>query len=173
VDDTGRETPYLIERVEDETKGELRRPLQSDRTFVRRDHAMVTLDFGAPTLKDHLVLSLSGDNFRRRVKVEGRHHREPDWETLTDTAYVFAVPGASPTRYETVPLPENNHRFLRVTVFHGDDDPERIEIVDAWVKPETRRRPRETVLAARVARVEQPTERETRFQVDLGARHQP
>jgi hypothetical protein len=173
VDDSGREAAYLLERVEDETRAELKRPLPSDRGFVRRDHATVTLDFGAPTLKDHLVLALSGDNFRRRVKVEGRHHREPEWETLTDTAYVFAVPGASPTRYETVPLPENNHRFLRVTVYNGDDDPERIEIVDAWVKPETRRRPREVVLPARVTRSEQPTDRETRFLVDLGARHQP
>jgi hypothetical protein len=172
-DEAGREVPYLLERALDDARTELRRPAVRDRAFVRGQRATVTLDFGASTLKDHLVLALSGDNFRRRVVVEGRHRQEPEWETLTDTAYVFAVPGDAPMRYETVPLPENNHRLLRVTVHHGDDDPERIEILDAWVRPETRRRPREIAVAPRVRPVEHPQERETHFVIDLGARHQP
>jgi hypothetical protein len=173
LDEAGREAPFLLERVEDDAPAQALRPLARDRAFVRGQRASATLDFGAPTLKDHLALSLSGDNFRRRVMVEGRQRREPEWETLVDTAYVFAVPGTPPTRYETVPLPENNHRFLRVTVYNGDDDPERIEILDAWVRPETRRRPREIALAARVSRREHPQDRETHLVIDLGARHQP
>jgi hypothetical protein len=120
-----------------------------------------------------MALSLSGDNFRRRVKVEGRARREPEWATLTDSAYVFAVPGPWAARYETVALPENNFPLLRVTVYHGPDDPERIEILDASTRPAGRRRPRERTLVPRLTRSEDASAHETILTLDLGARHQP
>jgi len=172
VDDSGRETPYLLARV-DEQAAPVRRPALRDAAFVRGKKAVVTLDFGAPTLKSHLALALSGDNFRRRVMVEGRRRRDPEWATLVDQAYVFAVPPPAAARYETVALPENNHQILRVTVFNGEDDPERIEIHDAWIGVEEHRRPREQPLLARVTRAEDANTRETVLTLDLGARHQP
>src|SRR5688572_19731637 len=172
VDDSGRETPYLLARV-DVQAAPVRRPALRDAAFVRGKKAVVTLDFGAPTLKSHLALALSGDNFRRRVMVEGRRRRDPEWATLVDQAYVFAVPPPSAARYETVALPENNHQLLRVTVFHGADDPERIEIHDAWIGVEEHRRPREQPLPARATRAEDASGRETVLTLDLGARHQP
>src|SRR6186713_2956136 len=63
VDDEGRETPYLLARAVDQP-APIRRPVVRDVSFVRGRKAMATLDFGAPTLKSHLALSLSGDNFR-------------------------------------------------------------------------------------------------------------
>ena len=62
---------------------------------------------------------------------------------------MFAVPAPAAARYETIALPENNHQLLRVTVFHGPDDPDRIQILDAWAGVEERRRPRETPHRAR------------------------
>ena len=173
VDHEGRQVPYLLQRVADDHIPAPRYPSVSYRTFVPGDHVAATLDFGASTLKDELALSLSGDEFRRRVRVEGRSRRDPEWELLTDQAYVFAVPDPGGARYEIVRLPENNHQFLRVTVYNGPGDPPRIEIVDAWTRPEPRRRPREVPLAARLSRSEAPERRETRFTLDLGARHQP
>jgi hypothetical protein len=172
VDDQGRETPYLLARVE-ERPATIRRPTMSDVSFVRGTKAMATLDFGAPTLKSQLALTTTGDNFRRRVTVEGRNRRDPEWVTLVDQAYVFAVPAPAPARYETVALPENNFQLLRVTVFHGADDPDRIGIMDAWTSVEDRRRPREVELPARVTRAEDHDARETVLTLDLGARHQP
>jgi hypothetical protein len=102
-----------------------------NRSFVRDKSSSLTLDFGAPVLKSELSLSLSGDNFRRRVAVEGRNKHEAAWETLTDGAYVFAVPAPWAARYETVPLPENNFQFLRVTEFDGPDDTEPVDIREA------------------------------------------
>ncbi len=172
VDDGGRETPYLLAHV-DERPAPSTRPAMRDASFVRGRKTMVTLDFGAPTLKSHLTLALSGDNFRRRVTVEGRGRRDPEWVTIVDQAYVFAVPAPAAARYETIALPENNHQLLRVTVFHGPDDPERIQIIDAWAGIEERRRPREAAISARMTRAEDSRAHETILTFDLGARFQP
>jgi len=172
-DGQGREVPYLLERVADEPVRERRTPAIENRVFTRGQQVQATLDFGAPTLKSEVTLHLSGDNFRRRVKVEGRARQETEWATLTDSAYVFAVPGPQAGRYETVPLAENNFPLLRVTVFNGPDDPEKVEILDAWTSPAARRRPREVPLAPRLTRVEDAPQHETLLTLDLGARRQP
>ena len=172
ADDEGREVPYLLVRA-DERPAPSTRPAMRDASFVRGRKATVTLDFGAPTLKSSLTLGLSGDNFRRRVTIEGRGRREPEWATIVDQAYVFAVPAPAAARYETIALPENNHQLLRVTVFHGPDDPDRIQIKDASAGIEERRRPREAEVPARMTRAEDARARETILTLDLGARHQP
>jgi hypothetical protein len=173
VREGGAEVPYLLEHVEEEVPRPTQRPQIHNRVFRRGQAAEATLDFGAPALKSQLTLSLSGDNFRRRVKVEGRARRDPGWATLTDSAFVFAVPGPAAARYETVPLPETNFPLLRVTVYSGPDDPEKIEILDAWTRPEPRRHPREVPLAPRLTRTEDAKGRETILTLDLGARYQP
>jgi hypothetical protein len=173
LDASGGEVPYLVERVQDEAALPTQRPRIGNRSFQPGQEAQATLDFGVPTLKSQLTLSLSGENFRRRVKVEGRARSDPRWVTLTDSAYVFAVPGPSAARYETVALPENNFPLLRVTVYHGPDDPGTIEILDASTRPAERRRPREVALAPRLVRNEDAPAHETILTLDLGARHQP
>ena len=173
LDAAGVEVPYLVERVQDEVLLPVQRPRIENRSFRRGQEAQATLDFGVPTLKSQLTLSLSGDNFRRRVKIEGRARPDPRWVTLTDSAYVFAVPGPSAARYETVALPENNFPLLRVTVYHGPDDPPTIEILEASTRPAPRRRPREVALAPRLVRNEDAPAHETILTLDLGARYQP
>lgn len=172
-DDEGRQVPYLLERAVDDGPAPVRHPVIRNRGFTRGQSAQATLDFGAPVLKSELTLALSGDDFRRHVVVEGRSRHEGAWTTLTDTAYVFAVPGSPAARYETVALPENNFQILRVTVEHGPDDPERIEIADAWTRPADRRRPREVPLEPRMSRLEDRDAHETMLTLDLGARFQP
>ena len=105
VDASGAEVPYLLERVEDAAALPAQRPRIGNRSFLRGQEAQATLDFGAPTLKTELTLALSGDNFRRRVKVEGRARTDPRWATLTDAAYVFAVPGRPPRATRRWPCP--------------------------------------------------------------------
>jgi len=172
-DGAGAEVPYLLERVAEAPVRPTRQPAIHNRVFTRGQQVQATLDFGVPTLKSEVTLNLSGDNFRRRVKVEGRAPHDLQWATLTDSAYVFAVPGPLPARYETVPLPENNFPLLRVTVFNGPDDPPRIEILDASTCPAERRRPRETALVPRRTRAEDAAAHETILTLDLGARRQP
>lgn len=173
LDEGDRQVPYLIEAAREEADAPPRRPRVLNRAFVRGQSSSLTLDFGAPVLKSELALALGGDNFRRRVAVEGRNRHEAEWETLTDGAYVFAVPPPFAARYETVPLPDNNFQFLRVTVFNGPDDDEPVEIRDAWARPQERRRPREVESALPLRAVEDAPAHETLVMLDLGARHQP
>jgi hypothetical protein len=180
VDGEDRPVPYLLERVGEEAPT-IRRPAILNRGFVRGQSASATLDFGAPVRKRELLLALSGDNFRRRVVVEGRTRPDEPWTTITDTAYVFAVPAASAAgrgdavarRYETVTLPENDQQLLRVTVMRGEDETGDLEIRDVHAGITTWRRPREVPLAPRVVKTEDAERRETLLTLDLGARHQP
>jgi hypothetical protein len=173
LDDRGQQVPYLLDRAQDAVPDAVRQPRVLNRAFVRGESSSVTLDFGTPVLKAELVLSLSGDNFRRRVSVEGRNRHETAWETLTDGAYVFAVPAPAAARYETVTLPENNFQYLKVTVHNGPDDVRPVEIRDAWTRPQPRRRPREQERPLPLRIVADDKARETHLLVDLGARHQP
>jgi len=171
--DRGRQVPYLLESTREAAAAGRRQPRVLNRAFVRGASSSVTLDFGAPVLKSELVLSLSGDNFRRRVTVEGRNRHDSQWETLTDGAYVFAVPPPAAARYETVLLPENNFQYLKVTVHNGPDDEQPVEVRAAWAQPQERRRAREQETAVPLRAVEDERTRETQVVVDLGARHQP
>jgi hypothetical protein len=180
LDGDDRPVSYLLERIGEETPA-MKRPVVLNRGFVRGQSATVTLDFQGPVLKRELALSLSGDNFRRRVVVEGKGRHDDAWTTITDTAYVFAVPHASAAaggdilarRYETVPLPENNQPFLRVTVMKGPDETGEVQIRDVSAGTAAARRPREVPLAPRLTRTEDIERHETLLTLDLGARHQP
>ena len=177
VDGEDRPVPYLLERVGEEPPTFIR-PAILNRGFVRGQSASATLDFGAPVLKRELLLSLSGDNFRRRVIVEGRGAYDEAWTTLTDTAYVFAVPAVSAgdpvaRRYEAVALPENNQQLLKVTVLKGQDETEEVEIRDVRAGTTAGRRPREVPMVPRLVKTEDAERHQTVLTLDLGARHQP
>src|SRR5262249_146311 len=131
----------------------------------------VTLDFGGPVGKRRLSLRLSGDNFRRRVAVEGSADGAR-WVTLVDGAYVFAVPRPEAARYETVELPTNDFPLLRLPVFHGPDDPEHVDILDVSLGEEAGHAP-EIEMPLVPERAFDEKRRETVLTIDLGARYQP
>jgi hypothetical protein len=171
VDGRGREVAYVIDR------GELRAPVVEVRPGVRNrgwradGAATAVLDFGRRLAKHRLALRLSGDNFRRRVRVEGGEGAE--WVTLVEEAWVFAVPGMEPFRYETVDLPENDFSRLRVVVHPSPDEKERPAIEDAWVPAERRPPRRSETWAPRWSEARNAKTRETWLTLDLGARRQP
>lgn len=170
LDGAGRLVPYVLDRGRDEARRIAPRVI--DRAFTRGKLERVTLDFGERRWKRDLALSLSGDSFRRRVIVEGSDDAA-DWTTLTDGAYVFAVPGPVVARYESVAFPENEQRYLRVTVLHAEGDPERIEIYEAGASTTERREGPSTVLSPRAQREEDARRHETVVTLELGAHHQP
>ena len=170
VTDDGAFVPYWLERGEGRVAAR-REALIRNRGFVRGKTATATLDFGASVRKRELVIESSGDSFRRRVMVEGSADGQ-SWLTLTDAAYLFAVSGAEAARYEKVALPENDYRYLRVTLFRDPDDPERIEIEGAWVGTEVHTWREEAIIPV-MTRAEDGERRETVLSLDLGARHRP
>lgn len=171
IDDRGREVAYWLDRGE-AGSAERRRPEIRNRGFLRGRAATAVLDFGSAVSKSGLGLSLSGDNFRRRVVAEGSQDGNA-WVTLTDDAYVFAVPPPDAARYEWIRLPPGDHRWIRLTVFHGPDDPGRIEIKDAWAEAGRAASAEKAVALATQSRAEDPDRHETILTLDLGARHQP
>ena len=148
------------------------RPAIRNRGWSADGAATAVLDFGRRLGKRRLQLRLSGDNFRRRVAVEGGDDGAA-WVTLVDEAWVFAVPGTEPARYETVDLPENDFPLLRVVAHPAPDENGRPAIDDAWVPGDGRPPRREERLVARWSEAQDPKARETWLTLDLGARHQP
>ncbi len=171
VDDRGGAVPYVLDRGVAEG-GQRAIPRIVDRGFRRGTSEVATLDFGLRLWKREVTLDLSGDNFRRRVVVEGSDDAQ-HWETLTDGAYVFAVPGAPAARYPTVGFPENEQRYLRVTVHRGEGDPDRIDIRGAEARTSGRREAPSVPLTPVLGREEDPKRHETLLVLDLAARNRP
>jgi hypothetical protein len=171
-DGRGREVPYVIDRAEPGGRAGDLRPAVRNRGWRADGAATAVLDFGGRTGKRRLELRLSGDNFRRRVAVEGGEDGA-SWTTLVDEAWVFAVPGKEPSRYETVELPGNDFPLLRVAVHPAPDERARPAIEDALVPGDGLLPRREEAMALRWSEANDSASRETWLTLDLGARHQP
>jgi hypothetical protein len=103
-----------------------------NRGFIPGKEASVTADFHATNIvKNKIIVRTSGANYRRRVMVEGSNNNE-DWKVIRDNSFLFHVPNrgndAPFAIFNEVEFPANNQRYLRITVFNDEDDPERIEI---------------------------------------------
>ncbi len=171
LDADGDDVPFVLDRGRGDPRPEVR-PRMRNRGHHRDRAATVVLDFGARVDKNRLVLGLSGGNFRRRVRVEGSDDGE-SWTTLVEEAWVFAVPGPPPARYETVPLSRNDFPLLRVTVHPGPRERMRLEILEARVPAGGPGGRREATLAPVWSRAAEARPGETWLTLDLGARHQP
>lgn len=104
-----------------------------NRSYKPGEECSVTADFqGRAIIKNRVVVRTSGKNFRRRVKVEASDDNL-HWKVIRDGAYIFNIPrdnnrGFSVT-FNEVGFPDNNQRYLRITVFNDSDDPEKVEII--------------------------------------------
>jgi hypothetical protein len=170
-DARGGVVPYVLDRGVAAPRPE-RHPRIRNRGTRQGGAATAVLDFGERVSRERLALRLSGENFRRRVSIEGSDDGHA-WTTLVDEAWVFAIPGPEGARYEDVALPENDFALLRVTAFAGPREQTPVSIEDAWLPADEPRVRREEMLAPRWSRAEEPRSRETWLTLDLGARHQP
>jgi len=109
----GSEVPYVIASERDSVKEFEVKGRELNREQPDAETKRLTVDFEVATLKNRLVVATSGENFLRRVRVEGSHDQQT-WATLLEDGLVAAVAGQ---RFETVDLgSDNNYRFIRVTV---------------------------------------------------------
>lgn len=171
VDERGALVPYLIERTTTAVVSPLQ-PALLNREFEPARSESVTLDFERAVKKHALQLRLSGDNFRRHVRVEGSDDGR-SWSTLTDAAYVFAVPGVPASRFEMVRFPENDRRFLRLRVEYDEPGARRIQILSVQGLASPQRVASTSLLRPRLTRIEDPERHETHLVLDLGVRAQP
>jgi hypothetical protein len=136
----------------------------------------VTVDFGSRASRTRIDVDTPGVNFRRRARVEASQDGQ-SWQILRQVDWLFSV------RHETgaytkgwVTLPDNDFRYLRVTVFNAPDDPEKVAIRKVTAR-HVKRTPARTVeveLEARSVSVsEKPKLKATEITVDLGYENLP
>ena len=114
-----------------------------NRSHVPGKESTVIVDFGARVLKKRVKIATPGTNFRRRVRLEASDDSEK-WTVIRDGAFLFRVdPGEKVPAYDksVVDIPENDQRYLRITVFNSEDDKDAVDITQvaaaAVIKPLT------------------------------------
>ncbi len=130
LDASGEFVPFIIrhEQTEKQERVEWRDVSIINSIFLPERHACVTLDFGKPTLKNEMKLTLSESNYRRRILLEGSAD-EKDWKVVAEDQWLFdvSIPGQE-FKIDTVCFPKNDFRYLRLTVYNMSDDPRRISV---------------------------------------------
>jgi hypothetical protein len=128
-DDNGGEVSYAlrVRRTRQEQQPlearQFNRGKQADRSFE------LSLDLGQERAEHNLIeIITKGDDFRRRVRVEGSNNGE-DWRLLSEDWLVhFLVRDRPPVEINRVTYPPSRYRYLRVQVHpdlsQSDDSPE-------------------------------------------------
>ena len=145
-----------------------------NKTFKANNYERFVLDLKEPVLKNLLEVSLSGTNFGRRALLEGSSD-SVQWETLLEKAWLFRVERFSKTfRVDRLSFPDNNFRYLRLTVYQMPDDPRRFEVETARVGllevpslPET-----PLTLKSQTPLLDEE-EKTSGVELDVGSRHLP
>ena len=152
------------------------RPVQMmNRTYTPHRFSRVVLDFGETVTKNKLKVDLSGQNYRRKVTIEGGNDGKT-WETVAERLFLFDVQARDESyRVDSLTFPENSFRYLRLTIENMPDDPERVEIngVSAFYE-----QPAGDPQLTRVEVVNRIIEQDkktnsTVIALDLGSRHLP
>ena len=146
-----------------------------NRTFQEGEFVRATLDFGGRNLKDHIRVTLSGDNYRRFAVLEGSEDGA-SWSTV-DSAWLFHFrDGDLVYDARVLRFPVNDFAYLRLTAYNMEDEPGTIDML----KVETSHRvapegPGPVPLDIRVIRVEPEDEDKnvTILDIDTGFRHLP
>jgi hypothetical protein len=130
IDENRRLVPHVIHwgRVKETQHLEWQPARLLNETFVPGKHATVTADFGEMTEKNHIMVNLSGQNYRRRALLAGSRDGRV-WEVVAEEVWLFDVslPGEN-FKVDAIKFPTNNFRYLRLTVYNMTDDPRRITI---------------------------------------------
>jgi hypothetical protein len=175
VDNQRVEVGYVVREIRSRSEQRMLTAKLYNRSFQAGRHSSVTLDFEGKHLKNAVEIRTAGTNFRRKARIEGCDDGQ-SWQIVRDEAFLFRAGDGEPQEQRleknVVRFPENNYRYLRVTVYNGADDPKvvKIEQVKSWQQVEV---PAETAPVTIVsARTEEKTG-VTEIYLDLGFRNLP
>jgi len=169
----GNQIPYISARDEDLTETVRYSPAILNRSIDANGNALLTLDFGSQSIKNCIEVETSGDNFRRAVKVEGSNDNI-EFFTVVDRAYVFAVSDKNHHRYSGIDLPDNDYRYLRITVSPMTIEETRMVINEVRAfKVEKKPAQKQTVEMILTEHKEDPNTRSSTYVYDLKFRRLP
>ncbi|MBI4604936.1 MAG: DUF3999 family protein [Planctomycetes bacterium] len=173
TDPKGTEVPYAIVR-ERETREEVGLPAQVlNRESPSPDVSRLTVDFGSAVLKNQVTVTTAGENFRRRVRVEGSADQAA-WAEVLAEGWLFAVGPSSDRRFEALDLGPNTYRYLRISVSRmpEEKEPPRIDAVSC--RHVVVRKPPETVVRSSLEEyATDPRMRSSTALADFGRRQIP
>ncbi len=149
-----------------------------NKTYVPGKSSSVTADFGGEFLKDAVRIRTKGRDFRRETLIESSSDQK-QWQRVREGALLFRINRGGKVEFErdVITTPENNHRYMRITVFNGVDDKDRVRIEQVG----THRSKGQRKLETRTAPVplgagsvtHEEKKKETRIEFDLGFRNLP
>lgn len=125
--------------------------------------------------KNRIKVNLSGENFRRRVILEGSNDSKT-WEVVAEDLWLFHV-GIQGQNFkvDTLKFPQNNFRYMRLTAYNMSDDPRRITIQSvkgAFYRTESEKE----LVAVPVKSIQTSFDKKRNqsiFELDLGFRNLP
>jgi hypothetical protein len=167
----GTEVPYALVREK-----ESREEVELDGQFLNRESptpetSRLTVDFGSSVVKNRITVVTAGDNFRRRVRVEGSADQGA-WAEVLPEGWLFAV--AAGQRFETLDLGANSYRYLRIAVSGMPEETRPPVIESVRCRHVIVREPQEIVRAAKLeSYVTAAATRESVALADFELRHLP
>lgn len=170
------QVPYMLYHPPSgETHVEEWKPLQViNRVYEPDQYEQLVLDFGESRLKNSIKVELSGQNFQRAVTVEGGSDGQ-SWDTIHEDAWLFDISQPFGNYVvDTVDFPVNNYRYLRLTVFHSETDPRRVDVKSVRAVHQASLEP--ALIEVPVLSQEQAVDEQnnvTDIVLDLGYRHLP
>ena len=139
--------------------------------YVPGRSSSVTVDFGAAKARTEVDVFTPGQNFRRRVMVEAGSDGQ-SWQVLRKGDWLFNVVHEHGQYAKTrVALPDNDFRYLRVTVFQAPDDPDDLPIEKVQSRHEKITPPKLAeveINPGSLTVTENPKLKATEIEVDLG-----
>ncbi len=175
VDQSGVLVPHVVSTPRKQPAKRWTSVRLINRTFRGGEFVRATLDFGGRDLKNHVRVTLSGDNYRRFAFLEGSEDGA-SWSTV-DSAWLFHFrDGDLIYDARVLRFPANDFPYLRLTAYNMEDEPGTIDML----KVETSHHvvaegPAPVPLDIRVLRVESEDEEEnvTLLDIDTRFRHLP
>jgi len=168
----GLQIPYVLFRASDKSSIEEFYPAELNRGVTTTGAASLTVDFGKQEIKDAISVNTEGNNFRRRVEVEGSNDNI-DFLTLMKKGYVFAVPhNGGAQKFQSINLPRNDFRYLRISVYPDGIETVTISKIHAWRKKEVVA-PRQLVEMVPLGQQEDQEKQSSMFIYDLQFQNLP
>lgn len=173
--ENGEEKGYAVRESKGRSSKKLFTVRIYNRSYLPGKHSSVTLDFGAKHIKNAVKVTTHGINFRRKVRIEGSDDGQ-SWQVIRDGAFLFRAREADAQGgtfdKDVVRFPDNDQRYLRLTVYNDVDDPEvvKIEDVASWRQVRTLA---ETADVAVVSTKKEEKKSVTEIILDLGFRNMP
>ncbi|HVT83365.1 MAG TPA: DUF3999 family protein [Phycisphaerae bacterium] len=172
ADTAGKFIPYVLRTDQGASWTDSYQPRLFNATFVPGRESSITADFGIKATRTRIDIDTPGTNFRRRVRIEASADGNT-WQVLkaSDWLVRVAYEQGSYNKSEVI-LPDNDFRYLRVTVYNVPEDAERVDIRSITAFRGQARPALATDVPTRSVTTRQEA-KETAIEVDLGYENLP